>query len=140
MTPAAPPARDSRIASARNWARIWPQVAPSARRSPISERRSSTEMTMMLATPNRADQQRDRAQSEEQGVERALGVGLGGERVRGLGDVHLAGVFRVGLRAEQAVDCGGGGLGVDGAGGDLRGAPVEGQVLLRRGGRERATG
>jgi hypothetical protein len=45
------PARDSRIASATNWARIWPRVAPSARRSPISERRSSTEMTMMLATP-----------------------------------------------------------------------------------------
>ena len=30
---------------------MWPRVAPSARRSPISLRRSSTEMTMMLATP-----------------------------------------------------------------------------------------
>src|ERR1022692_3113181 len=98
MTPMMPPARDSRIASARNWVRIWPLVAPRARRSPISERRSSTEMTMMLlgaafehrddhdvGHPDRADQQRDGAQSEEQGVERALGVGLGGERVRGLG-------------------------------------------------------
>ena len=72
--------------------------------------------------PDRADQQRDRAQAEEQGVERALGVGPGGERVRGLGDVDLAGVFRVGLRAEQAVD-GGGGLGVRGADVDLCGCP-----------------
>ena len=31
--------------------RMWPLVAPSARRRPISLRRSSTEMTMMLATP-----------------------------------------------------------------------------------------
>ena len=60
--------------------------------------------------PDRADQQRDRAEAEEQGVERAAGVGLGGERGRGLGDVDLAGVFRVGLRAEQAVHRGGGGL------------------------------
>jgi DNA-binding XRE family transcriptional regulator len=39
------------IATARNWVRIWLLVAPRARRSPISERRSSTEMIMMLATP-----------------------------------------------------------------------------------------
>src|SRR6266566_3600654 len=50
-TPAMPPAKASRMASDRNWIRIWPLVAPRARRSPISERRSSTEMTMMLATP-----------------------------------------------------------------------------------------
>jgi hypothetical protein len=31
--------------------RMWPLIAPSARRSSISERRSRTEMTMMLATP-----------------------------------------------------------------------------------------
>src|SRR4051794_10988766 len=53
-TPMAPPATDSSTASDRNWARIWPLVAPSARRRPISERRSSTEMTMMLATPTPA--------------------------------------------------------------------------------------
>ena len=41
----APPAADSSTASATNWARIWPLVAPSARRSPISERRSGTEIT-----------------------------------------------------------------------------------------------
>src|SRR5580658_1960680 len=84
--------------------------------------------------PDRADQQRDRAQAEEQGVERALGVGLGGERVRGLGDGDLAGVFRVGLRAEQAVDGGGDSLVVrDGADVDLRRVAVEVQVLLSRG-------
>jgi len=52
--------------------------------------------------PDRADQQRDRAQAEEQGVERALGVGPGGERVRGLGDVDLAGAFR-GAASARAV-------------------------------------
>src|SRR5487761_1287778 len=30
---------------------MWPLVAPRARRRPISERRSRTEMIMMLATP-----------------------------------------------------------------------------------------
>ena len=50
-TPTAPPASPSRIASERNWVRICPRVAPSARLSPISERRSSTLMTMMFATP-----------------------------------------------------------------------------------------
>ena len=62
-----------------------------------------------------------------------LVVGLGGEHVRGLGDVDLAGVFRVGLRAEQVIDRGGGGLGIDGADVDLRRVPVEAQVLLRGG-------
>jgi hypothetical protein len=50
-TPAMPPNRARRIASARNWIRMWPLVAPRARRSPISERRSKTEISMMLATP-----------------------------------------------------------------------------------------
>src|SRR6516165_2052773 len=50
-TPAAPPIAASRMASDRNWMRMWPLVAPRARRRPISERRSRTEMTMMLATP-----------------------------------------------------------------------------------------
>jgi hypothetical protein len=34
-----------------NWVRIWPRVAPSERLRPISARRSSTEMTIVLATP-----------------------------------------------------------------------------------------
>ena len=50
-TPTTPPMTASRIDSARNCVRIWPFVAPRARRRPISERRSSTEMIMMLATP-----------------------------------------------------------------------------------------
>jgi hypothetical protein len=37
----------SRIDSVRNCVRIWPFVAPRARRRPISERRSSTEMIMV---------------------------------------------------------------------------------------------
>src|ERR1700758_4070830 len=49
--PVVPPRRARRMASVRNWTRIWPLVAPRARRRPISERRSRTEMTMMLATP-----------------------------------------------------------------------------------------
>jgi signal transduction histidine kinase len=63
------------MASVRNWTRIWPLVAPRARRSP-------------------------------------------------------AGVFRVGLGAQQIVGPGDGGLGVGGADVDLRGVPVEAQVLL----------
>src|SRR5687767_15511363 len=50
-TPTTPPMTASRIDSPRNCVRIWPFVAPRARRRPISERRSSTEMIMMLATP-----------------------------------------------------------------------------------------
>src|SRR5262249_32690303 len=37
--------------SVRNWVPTWLLVAPRARRGPISPRRSSTEMTMTLATP-----------------------------------------------------------------------------------------
>src|SRR5262245_17856143 len=49
--PTTPPMTASRIDSARNCVRIWPFVAPRARRRPISERRSRTEMIMMLAPP-----------------------------------------------------------------------------------------
>src|SRR5918996_3942098 len=51
ITPTIPPMAASRIDSPRNCVRIWLSVAPRARRRPISERRSSTEMIMMLATP-----------------------------------------------------------------------------------------
>src|ERR1700751_2788458 len=50
-TPTVPPRSPSRTASERNWVRMWLLVAPRARRRPISERRSRTEMIMMLATP-----------------------------------------------------------------------------------------
>src|SRR6266545_122570 len=50
-SPAIPPSADSISDSARNWTVIWPRVAPRARRRPISPRRSSTEITMVLATP-----------------------------------------------------------------------------------------
>ncbi len=47
-TPAAPPNDARSMASVRNWMRTCPLVAPNARRSPISERRSSTEISMRL--------------------------------------------------------------------------------------------
>ena len=65
----------------RNWVPTWLLVAPSARRRPISPRRSSTEMTMTLATPNPADQQRNRAEAEHQAAK-----GAGGRRSR---DEHI---------------------------------------------------
>src|SRR6202167_6277052 len=101
-TRAMPPSRESKMASARNWIRVWPLVAPRARAEP-----------------------------EEKVGERAGRVVLGGERVRRLGDVDIAGILGVGLGAEQVVDAGGGGLGVDGADVDLRRVAVEVQVFLR---------
>src|SRR5271169_851594 len=136
MTPAAPPARDSRIASARNWPRIWPRVAPSARRSPISERRSSTEITMMLATPmaptSRATALRPRkrassaplasawAVSASEGWETSTWLGFSGSawapsrlstRVVDLQEARVhAGAGQVGVQGVQVV-AGGGGCG-----------------------------
>src|SRR5215475_1885753 len=75
-TPTAPPITASKMASARNWVRMCPLVAPSARRSPISERRSRTEMTMMLATLFRPAAQ-------------LLGEQLGGALVGGAGAVRV---------------------------------------------------
>jgi hypothetical protein len=49
--PAAPPSADSSSDSTRNCSPTCPRVAPSARRRPISPRRSSTEITMMLPMP-----------------------------------------------------------------------------------------
>src|SRR6516162_7365364 len=51
-TPHPPPSTDSSNASSRNWLPMCPRVAPSARRSPISRRRSMTEITMTLAMPS----------------------------------------------------------------------------------------
>src|SRR6202034_2661987 len=78
--------------------------------------------------PHGTDQQRDRAQAEEQGVERAGGVELGGQRGRGLGHLHLVGVLRVGLVGEQVVH----GVDLAGLGADVDGGrvPVEAQVGL----------
>ena len=51
-----------------------------------------------------ADEERDGAEAQEEAVEGALGVGLGDEGGRGLADVDLAGVLRVGGGGEQVVD------------------------------------
>ena len=50
-TPPTPPSAESGSDPVRNCSQIWPQVAPSERRSSISARLSSTEITMVLATP-----------------------------------------------------------------------------------------
>ena len=50
-TPSAPPVSDSRVASARNCARITPGVAPMALRMPISRVRSVTVASMMFMIP-----------------------------------------------------------------------------------------
>jgi hypothetical protein len=81
--------------------------------------------------PDGADEQGNRAQAKEKDVERALGGGLGGQRGRGLGDVDLGGVFRVGLGGEQVVD--GPDLAVSGAQVDGGGMPVEPKVFLGSG-------
>ena len=49
-----------------------------------------------------ADEQGDGAEAEEQAVQRAFGVGLGDQRVGGLGDVDLVGVFGVGGGGEHS--------------------------------------
>src|SRR5262249_53861175 len=78
--------------------------------------------------PDGADEQRDRAEAEEQAVEGAFGVGLGDEGGGWLGDGDLAGVFRVGGGREQGLD--GGDLAGVGAQVDGGGVPVEVQVVL----------
>jgi hypothetical protein len=120
------------IASARNWARIWPRVAPRAAQPELGAAFQDGD-DHDVGDADRADQEGDGAEAEEQGVERALGLGPGGEGVRGAGDVDLAGVFRAGLGAELVVDADDGGLGVGGADVDLRRVPVEAQVLLGAG-------
>jgi hypothetical protein len=49
--PATPPSAESSSDSTRNWSPTCHLLAPSARRKPISARRSSTEITMMLPMP-----------------------------------------------------------------------------------------
>jgi hypothetical protein len=90
MTPAAPPATASIIASDRNWILIWPLVAPRARRSPISLAAFQDRDDHDVRHSDRSDQQRNRAQPQEQRIERAGGVSLRSQRGRGLGHVDLA--------------------------------------------------
>ena len=82
---------------------MWPLVAPRARRSPISERRSSTEMTMMLATPTAptssatAPRPRNSASKAPWASAWATSAAEGWETLTSLG------LLRVGLRGEQVV-------------------------------------
>ena len=84
-----------------------------------------------VADPDRPDEQRHRAQSKEETVERAFGFGPGLEGERGLANVDLVGVFGVGGCAEHGVD------GVDLVSLrphiDLGGMAVEAQIALGSG-------
>jgi hypothetical protein len=90
----------SKIDSARNYVRIWAFVAPRARRRPISERRSRTEMIMMLATPTAPDQCH-RSEAEEKAVECPCCCGSGGEHVGRLADGRLVRCLGIGGLREQ---------------------------------------
>jgi hypothetical protein len=87
-------------------------------------------MIMMLATPIAPTSSATAPQAQEQRVEGAGRASLGGQCGRGLGDVDLVRVLRVGLGAEQIVNGGGGGLGADGAEVDLGRVPVEAEIAL----------
>src|SRR5580704_15928050 len=105
MAAASPPAQASRgMTVASWWARAYHVVAAAPMRTPAPppdllaafQHRDDHD----VGDADRADQQGDRAEAEEQGVQGALGVSLRGKHVRGLGDIDLAGVFRVGLGRE----------------------------------------
>jgi hypothetical protein len=63
-TPPTPPSAESGSDSVRNCSQIWPQVAPSERRSSTSARLSSTEINHCVGNPDPADEQRHRAEAE----------------------------------------------------------------------------
>ena len=77
---------------------------------PDLRRRSRTEMIMMLATPTAPTSSATAPRPRNRVSKAPLASACAVERCRGLGDVDLAGVLRVGLSGEQAVDGGGGGL------------------------------
>ena len=80
--------------------------------------------------PDRPDEERHGAETQEEAVEGTLGVGSGDEGGRGLGDVDLAGVLRVGGGTEQVVD----GVDVGGLGAHVDGGrvAVEAEIAARR--------
>ena len=92
------------MASDRNWMRMWPLVAPSARRSPISLRRSRTEMTMMLATPTAPTSSATAPRPRNRVLNAPLASAWAVSAAEGWETFDLAGVFRVGLGGEQVVD------------------------------------
>jgi len=107
-TPAAPPMAASRMASDRNWMRMWPLVAPRARRRADLGAALEDGDDHDVSHPDRADQQRDPApQGPGTGLLNApFGGGLGGKRRPTAGrTVTYEGFLGVGLGGEQAVDC-----------------------------------
>ncbi len=89
---AEPAARSSD--SARNWTPTWPRVAPRARRRPISERRSSTEITITLAIPTPPTSRATAPSPSSSAVKAVVGGRPGRQRVRRPADPDLVRVAR----------------------------------------------
>src|SRR5207247_2068617 len=103
--PPRPPMAEMSTASTRNWVRTSPLVAPNARRRPISVRRSSTAITIMLAIPTpptrraTAPSPRSRAVSAQLVVARAASASDG--------RVEEAAVVHAGAEGRQQLGLGG---------------------------------
>ena len=82
---------------------MLPLVAPSARRSPISLAAFEDGDDHDVGDADGADEQGDGAETEEESVQRALGIGAGGERGGGLADVDLVRGFGIGGRREDGL-------------------------------------
>ena len=93
---AMPPMSESSIASVRNCTRMWVLVTPRARQGPISGASLEHRDQHDVADADRADEQRDRAEAEEQAVQCSFVRGAGDEYVGGPTDGDLAGVLGVG--------------------------------------------
>ena len=87
----------------RNWMRMWPLVAPSARRRPISQRRSSTEMTMMLATPTAPTSRATAPRPRNRTLKAPLASAWAVSAAEGWETLTSSGCSRVGLGGEQVV-------------------------------------
>ena len=74
---------------------MWRRRAPRARRTPISPRRSSTEMTITLVMPTPPTTRATAPSAEQQVAQRDVGRGPGGQRVRRPRHVDLVRRFRV---------------------------------------------
>ena len=85
----------------RNWRPTWRRVAPSERRSPISERRSSTEMTITFAIPTPPTSSATAPSPRKSDGEGALRRRARLDRVGRAGDVHLVGRLGVDRACEH---------------------------------------
>jgi hypothetical protein len=103
MIPAAPPVSERLMASARNWMRICLRLAPRAAQPNLRPALQDADHHD-VGHADGADQQGDSPEAEQQGAERAPGVGLGDQGAGGLGNTDGTGILRVGLTSQQAID------------------------------------